>query len=327
MADASSAPPLLSARDVSVSFGPAAARLKPVDGVSLQLRAGETLGIVGESGSGKSTLALALLAMAPAAPHARIDGAIEFDGVDLLRLSPRELRAVRGRDVSMILQDPMTSLNPVLRVGTQVMESLRLGVRKLRSDAVVDVLRAVGIPSPAERARAFPHMLSGGMKQRVVGAIAMSSKPRLLIADEPTTSLDPTVQVMFLDWLKATQRDTGMALIMVTHDFGVVAKTCDRVAVMYAGEIVESGPVAEVLRSPLHWYTQALLASVPSLSKPTRRLASIAGAPPRLDDRPTGCRFAPRCANAQPPCRAARPSSVEHGERSVSCWFPVGVNT
>ena len=318
---------LLQARNVTVSFGPPQARLRAVDNVSLDVRAGETLGIVGESGSGKSTLGLALLGMAPDAEDSRIDGAITFDGRDLLRLSPRELSAVRGRDLSMILQDPMTSLNPVLRVGTQVAETFGADRHSSRrvGERVEDLLRAVGIASPSDRARAFPHMLSGGMKQRVVGAIALSSNPRLLIADEPTTSLDPTVQVAFLDWLKGVQRARGMALVIVTHDFGVVAKMCDRVAVMYAGEIVETAPVRDVFRRPAHWYTRALIDSVPTLAKPTQRLSAIAGAPPRIDARPGGCRFAPRCPKAQPACEKPPTPTALSVDRSVLCRFPIEV--
>lgn len=323
------APPLLDVRDLRVSFGPPDARLTPVDGVSFTLAAGETLGIVGESGSGKSTLGLALMGMAPAAPAARIEGSVRLEGRELVGLPERALREVRGRRIAMILQDPMASLNPVVRLGAQVAEAVAVheatAPRRLR-DRVLAAFEAVRIPSPRERMDAYPHQISGGMRQRVVGAAAIVGRPSILVADEPTTSLDVTIQAQYLDLLRELRRDFGMAIVFITHDFGVVAKMCDRVAVMYAGRIVECAPVRDLFRRPRHWYSAALLSCVPRLADPPERLDAIAGTPPRLGAPLPGCRFAPRCPAADAACAEAPPETVDADGATVRCWHPRGAS-
>src|SRR5215211_2741269 len=282
---------------------------KAVDGVSFQVHEGETLGIVGESGCGKSMTALSLLRLAPK-PAARTEsGEVLLDGVDLLRLSEDEMREYRGRKISMILQDPQTSLDPLFTVGNQLIETLKAhqkenASRKSLWERAVDALRQVRVADPERRMSAYPHEMSGGMKQRVVGATALLSRPRVLIADEPTTALDVTIQAQYLRLLKRVQEETGVSIIFITYDMGVVAKMCDRAVVMYAGRIVEHGTVRELFNSPTHPYTQALLASVPKIDQKVERLYSIEGQPPALFDLPEGCRFAPRCQYADDRCRA-----------------------
>src|SRR4029434_7460457 len=279
--------------------------VKAVDGVSFSLRQGEALGIVGESGCGKTMNALSLLRLVPR-PAARIvKGVIRLEGENLLDKSEREMRSIRGRRISMILQDPQTSLNPVFTIGNQLIEAIRIhhqdGHRSLVRRAV-DGLRQVRLAAPERRVQDYPHQMSGGMKQRVVGAISISCEPRVIIADEPTTSLDVTIQAQYLRLLREIQENTGLSLIFITHDFGIVAKMCDRVMVMYAGRVVESGPVREIFNKPSHPYTQALLSSVPKLEERPDRLSSIQGQPPALWDVPPGCRFASRCAYADDRC-------------------------
>ena len=299
--------------------------IKAVDGVSFTVDEGETLGLVGESGSGKSMTCLSILRLAPR-PAARIlGGRVLLDGEDLLEKSEREMQRIRGRRVAMILQDPMSSLNPVFSIGMQVREPVAsyhaLSGRALRERAA-ELLESVGIPSPAERLRAFPHQLSGGMRQRVVGAMAIAAPPRLLIADEPTTSLDLTIQAQYLRLLKELQARHRLAMIFVTHNLGIVAKMCDRVAVMYAGRIVETGPVATIFRAPRHPYTRALLASVPRLGDSTDWLRAIEGQPPDLAALPDGCAFAPRCPQAMDRCRTDEPPEFAVGTRHASrCWL------
>jgi oligopeptide/dipeptide ABC transporter ATP-binding protein len=297
-----------------------------VDDVSFHIDSGETLGLVGESGCGKSTTGLALIRLTPRSSWPHLHGEVLFEGCNVLKMSDGELRALRGRDISMVLQDPMTSLNPVFSVGEQVAESIRAHTDATAADVptrVIGALRRVRIPAPETRVNAFPHQLSGGMKQRVVGAVAIACQPKLLIADEPTTSLDVTIQAQYLDLLKDLQRESNMAMLFVTHDFGVVARMCDRVAVMYAGQVVETAPVRELFRSPAHWYTAALIGGVPKLGNKIDRLISIPGAPPRLDAMPSGCRFAPRCPNAQERCREQAPpvTSID-ATHELRCWFP-----
>jgi oligopeptide/dipeptide ABC transporter ATP-binding protein len=299
--------------------------VKAVDGVSFSLRQGEALGIVGESGCGKTMTALSLLRLTPR-PVARIvRGAIRLQGENLLDKSEREMRRIRGRRISMILQDPQTSLNPVFTVGNQLVEAIRIhhrdGRRSLARRAI-DSLRQVRVAAPERRVRDYPHQISGGMKQRVVGAIAISSEPRIIIADEPTTSLDVTIQAQYLKLLREIQEETNLALIFITHDFGIVAKMCDRVMVMYAGRAVEHGPVREIFNHPSHPYTQALLRSVPSMDEDVDRLASIAGQPPALWDLPAGCRFAARCPHVEDRCRRAYPPAFSVGpDHAADCWL------
>jgi len=299
--------------------------IKAVDGISFAVGEGETLGLVGESGSGKSMTCLSMLRLVPR-PAARIvGGRVRLDGDDLLQKSEREMQRLRGRRVAMILQDPMSSLNPVFSVGMQVREPLisyhGLAGRALK-DRAVQLLGSVGISSPATRLRAFPHQLSGGMRQRVVGAMAISGPPRLLIADEPTTSLDLTIQAQYLRLLKELQARHRLAMIFVTHNLGIVARMCDRVAVMYAGRIVEAGPVEAIFGAPRHPYTRALLESVPRLSESTDWLTAIEGQPPDLAALPSGCAFAPRCPRATDRCRTEEPPDFTPAPgRSSRCWL------
>lgn len=297
--------------------------VKAVDGISFTLGEGETIGLVGESGCGKTTTCLSIVGLLP--PAARIVGGnIEFNGEELTTKRPREMRRIRGRRIAMILQDPMASLNPLFSIFWQVAEpayhhqGIRGGALRQR---VQELLRAVRIASPAVRMREFPHQMSGGMRQRVVGAIAMAGEPRLIIADEPTTNLDVTIQAQYLDVLKDIQQRTGVALIFVTHNLGIVAKMCDKMAVMYAGKIVEQGAVRDLFRAAKHPYTQALLGSMPKLGS-KEPLYAIPGQPPNLAQLPDGCAFHPRCAHAMPQCTEREPA-----ERSVAadwtarCWL------
>jgi oligopeptide/dipeptide ABC transporter ATP-binding protein len=295
-----------------------------VDGVSFTLRQGETLGIVGESGCGKTMTALSLLRLVPQ-PMARIvRGKVLLAGEDLLTKSEREMRQLRGRNISMILQDPQTSLNPVFTVGNQLLEAIRIhhqgSPRTLRQRAI-EALKQVRVAAPERRIEDFPHQMSGGMRQRVVGAIAVSCEPQVIIADEPTTSLDVTIQAQYLRLLREIQEETGLSIIFITHDFGIVAKMCDRVMVMYAGRAVESGPVRDIFNHPSHPYTQALLDSVPTLEARTERLYSIEGQPPALWDLPVGCRFASRCPHVEARCEQAYPPMVTVGDdHTAACW-------
>ena len=297
---------------------------KAVDGITFTLRQGETLGIVGESGCGKTMTALSLLGLVPK-PAARIvSGEIILDGEDLTKKSDEEMRKIRGRKISMILQDPQTSLNPVFSIGNQVIEALGISEktnRKSMFNRAVESLRSVRVAAPESRMSDYPHQMSGGMKQRVIGAISMASSPKVIIADEPTTALDVTIQLQYLNLLKDIQRETGMAIIFITHDFGIVARMCDRVAVMYAGRIVESADVRSLFNKPTHPYTQALINSVPQMDR-TDRLFSIDGQPPALWDLPEGCRFADRCQHARPQCHQEYPGVLRVGEGHVaSCWM------
>ncbi len=315
---------LLEVKDIKTHFFTRRGVVKAVDGVSFSLRAGETLGIVGESGSGKSITALSLVRLVPQ-PAARIvGGQVLLEGEDLLRKSETEMRHIRGAKIAMVLQDPLTSLNPVLSIGSQVTEAITLhqGLRgRSLWERAVDILRKLKIPSPEQRMASFPHQMSGGMRQRVVGAIAISCQPRVLIADEPTTSLDVTVQAQYLRLLKEIQAESGLAILFITHDFGVVAKMCDRVAVMYAGRIVEMAGVRDLFTMPAHPYTEALMRSVPKLEEQVDRLYSIEGQPPAPDRLPPGCPFAPRCPYVMDRCRQEYPPQVTIGAgHTASCW-------
>ncbi|MAN77894.1 MAG: dipeptide/oligopeptide/nickel ABC transporter ATP-binding protein [Rhizobiales bacterium] len=318
--------PLLEMRDVSVRLGRQPDAPALIENVNLAIQAGETVGLVGESGSGKTTLGMALLRLLPPLLDKGLSGEILYQDRDIARLGKNELAAIRGGEISMILQDPMASLNPVFSVGNQLREALRLHATASGSleERAVAALESVKIPSAQARLANYPHQMSGGMRQRVVGAISLTRAPKLLIADEPTTSLDVTIQYQFLDLLKDLQRRLGMAMLFITHDFGVVARMCDRVAVMYAGEIVEQGPVRDIFARPAHWYTRALLDSVPTLDTALDRLPTIPGSPPTVGARPAGCRFHPRCANAQPQCRTAPPTVTLGAGHTARCWFPLG---
>jgi oligopeptide/dipeptide ABC transporter ATP-binding protein len=297
---------------------------KAVDGVSFSLDTGRSLGVVGESGSGKSMTALSILRLLPK-PSARIvGGSIRFDGEDLLKKSESEMRRVRGRSIAIILQDPMTSLNPVFSVQYQIGESVQLHQHlrgKAKLDKVIESLLRVGVPSPEVRMKDYPHQFSGGMRQRVVGAIAITCRPKLLIADEATTALDATIQAQYLDLLRSLQRELNLAFLFITHDFGIVAKMCDDVAVMYAGRIVEHADVREIFNRPAHPYTLALLEAVPKVDRRVDRLYAIPGSPATGYAEHVGCPFAPRCALAVPKCRTERPPliAVKPGHAS-ECW-------
>jgi len=315
---------ILEVRDLHTHFHLRRGVIKAVDGVSFSLRKGEVLGLVGESGCGKSLTALSIMRLLPRNGARTVQGEVKLHGQDLLTRTPAEMREIRGKRISMILQDPQTSLNPVFTIGNQLREALLRRLRAPKSaltSEAVDALRHVEIAAPESRINQYPHQMSGGMKQRVVGAIAISGHPEVLIADEPTTALDVTIQLQYLKLLKRLQAENDMAILFITHDFGVVARMCDRVAVMYAGRIVECGPVAQILSAPSHPYTQALIASVPKMTGPIGRLATIEGQPPSLMNLPQGCRFAARCPVAEDRCRAAYPASVTVGpDHTADCW-------
>ncbi len=316
--------PVLKVENLRTYFRTRWGEVKAVDGVSFELRKGETLGIVGESGSGKSVTVLSMMRLIPIPPGRIVEGTITLDGEDLLQLSESEMSKVRGSKIALIIQDPMTSLNPVFTIGNQVTEAIRIHQdipKRSVMEKALEVLRKVNIPAAESRIRDYPHQLSGGMRQRVVGAIGISCQPLVLIADEPTTSLDVTIQAQYLKLLRDLQQESGMSLIFITHDFGIVAKMCDRVAVMYAGKIVEVGSVRDIFNKPSHPYTEALLASVPKMEEDVDRLYAIEGQPPLLHDLPVGCSFADRCPYVMDRCREEYPPEfpVDEGHYSA-CW-------
>ncbi len=324
--------PLLRVRDLKTYFvtehGSGTARA--VDGVSFDVRPGETLGIVGESGCGKTVTSLSILRLIPEPPgHIRPGSFIEFEGRNILTLEPKELRAVRGNQIAMIFQEPMTSLNPVFTVGDQIAEAAIVHQHLSRAAArrrAIEMLQLVGIPDPEERVDHYPHQMSGGMRQRVMIAMALVCHPKLLIADEPTTALDVTIQAQILELLERLQAELGMAVMLITHDLGVVAGTADRVVVMYAGQVVEQASTVELFARPLHPYTEGLLASVPRLDAPQQgrargRLHSIPGQVPAATAWPDGCRFHPRCPYAWDRCRAEEPPLLESGAHTARCWL------
>jgi oligopeptide/dipeptide ABC transporter ATP-binding protein len=315
--------PLLEIKDLTLDFVSGGQSLRTLDGVSLTVEAGETLCLVGESGCGKSLTALSIARLVPSPPARYAGGEIRLNGRDVLRLDPAALREVRGGVVSYVFQEPGASLNPVYRVGRQVKESLELHrPRKATESEVIRLLSLVGIPAPESRMRDFPFQLSGGMQQRVMLAMALACEPQLLVADEPTTALDVTIQAQILELFRALQARLGMAILLITHNLGIVGEVGDRVAVMYAGEIVEVAPARELLRSPLHPYTRALLNSVPRLHDAAGRLAAIPGTVPRPGAMPPGCRFGPRCPYRRPECVRARPELRElGGGRFVRCPY------
>jgi oligopeptide/dipeptide ABC transporter ATP-binding protein len=319
--------PLLEVRDLKTYFFTRRGTLKAVDGVSFSLDPGETLAVVGESGSGKSVTALSLLRLVPEPAGRIVDGEVLLEGQNILKLKPREMRRIRGSRISMVLQDPMTSLNPAFSIGDQVGEAVRLHQRvgggELRR-RVAEALSRLKIPSAESRMFDYPHQMSGGMRQRVSGAIALSCQPRLLIADEPTTSLDVTIQAQYMELLREIQQRFQISIIFITHDFGIVAATAHKVAVMYAGKIVEMGTTEEIFDNPAHPYTEALLRCVPRSDRLEARLVDIPGQPPDLANLPTGCSFAPRCPKAMERCREAYPPEVEVSPGHVTkCWLAV----
>jgi len=317
---------LVEIEDLHVEFPSHAGVMRAVEGVSLVVEEGEVLGIVGESGSGKSVTMLALMGLVAAPGRVRAKR-LAFAGRDLLRASERERRAIVGKEIAMIFQEPTTSLNPCFTVGFQLTESLRLHLGmdgRAARDRAVELLEQVGIPAAGSRLKDFPHQMSGGMNQRVMIAMAISCNPRLLIADEPTTALDVTIQAQILDLLRALQRSRGMSLVLVTHNMGVVADMAKRVAVMYAGQVLEQRLADDLFREPQHPYTAALLAAMPERSTGRARLATIPGVVPGLYDRPAGCLFGPRCAYATKRCAADRPSLRDWREGRVRCHYPMG---
>ena len=320
--------PLLRVRDLRTYFvterGSGTARA--VDGVSFELYPGETLGIVGESGSGKTVTSLSVLRLIPEPPgHIRPGSYIEFEGRNLLTLSPPELRAIRGNRIAMVFQEPMTSLNPVFSVGDQIAEAaiIHQGLsRKAARARAIEMLTLVGMPDPAERVDHYPHQLSGGMRQRVMIAMALVCHPKVLIADEPTTALDVTIQAQILELLERLQRELGMAIMLITHDLGVVAGTADRVVVMYAGQVVETASTTELFARPRHPYTEGLLAAVPRVDTPREQLRAIPGSVPAATDWPGGCRFHPRCPYAWDKCRTSEPPLLDAGSgHQARCWL------
>jgi oligopeptide/dipeptide ABC transporter ATP-binding protein len=316
--------PLLDVQDLKTYFFTRSGVVKAVDGVSFTLHSGETLGIVGESGCGKSVTALSIMGLVPEPAGRIVGGRVLLAGEDLLTKSREQMQRLRGREICMILQDPMTSLNPAFSIGDQLLETLQLHRdaqrTRLRAKAV-DLLQKLKIPSPEARLHSYPHQLSGGMRQRVVAAIALAGSPRVLIADEATTALDATIQYQYLLLLKDLQRETGLSMIFITHDFGIVAKVCDRVVVMYAGRVVESATVRDLFNLPSHPYTEALMRSVPDVDKDVDFLPSIDGQPPALDNLPPGCPFAPRCSYVMDRCLENYPPSVAVSrEHQVACW-------
>jgi peptide/nickel transport system ATP-binding protein len=315
--------PLLSVSNLTTVFDTPGGSVAAVDDVGFEIRAGETLGLVGESGSGKSVTALSIMRLVQ--PPGRIAaGRIVFNGRDLLTLDEKTMRTVRGAEIALIFQEPMTALNPVFRVGNQIAETLLVHGRATRREAkakAIDLLRAVRIPNPESRVNDYPHQLSGGMRQRVLIAMALACEPSLVIADEPTTALDVTIQAEILDLLRTMKSALKLSLLLITHDLGVIAETADRVAVMYAGRIVETGPVRAIFRNPGHPYTRGLLASMPGGS-PGRRLRAIDGSVPLLGALPPGCAFNPRCPDRFDPCTAAPPPDFPVGsEQTAKCYL------
>ena len=316
--------PLLSVKELSTHFFTSEGVVKAVNEVSYNLERGQTLGLVGESGSGKSVSALSLLRLIPNPPGKIVDGEVMFDGEDLLDVDDSRMREIRGNDIAMVFQEPMTSLNPVLTIGRQLTEAIELHLELNRSEAnakAVELLNMVGIPAAEQRLFDYPHQFSGGMRQRVMIAMALSCDPKLLLADEPTTALDVTIQAQVLEVMARLSRELGTSVIVITHNLGVVARYADRVNVMYGGRIVESGDASEIYAHPKHAYTLGLLESVPRLDARTGRLIPIEGTPPDLTNLPPGCAFSPRCRFATDQCREERPDLVEFQPgHLVACW-------
>ncbi|MGV9194754.1 ABC transporter ATP-binding protein [Microbacterium sp. MC2] len=319
--------PLLSVRDLAVEFTAGSRRAQAVRGVDFDIAEGETVGVVGESGSGKSVTMNAVMRLL-LGRNAHISGSVKYRGVELMDLSEREMRAYRGKEIAMIFQDPATSFNPVQTIGWQITEAIRVHDKRISARAAtaraVELLDLVGVPSPRVRVGQYPHEFSGGMRQRAMIAMALANEPSLLIADEPTTALDVTVQAQILETLQDLQEKTGVAIVLITHDMGIVAETVDRVLVMYAGKIVEQSPVEPIFAEPLHPYTSGLLASLPRLDEQVAELYSIPGQPPSLDPPPPGCAFAPRCevSRGRAVCTdVIPPLALFEGGRRTACHF------
>jgi oligopeptide/dipeptide ABC transporter ATP-binding protein len=323
---------LINIKNLKTQFITEGSIVRAVDDVSFSLQEKETVAIVGESGSGKSVTSLSVMRLIPHPPGEIVGGQVTFHGEDLLALPEKKMREIRGNKISMIFQEPMTSLNPVHRIGDQIAEVIILHQGLNKKDAwqrAVELLETIGIPSPDKRAHDFPHQLSGGMRQRVMIAMALSCRPDLLIADEPTTALDVTIQAQILDLMRKMREDFGMAIMLITHDLAVVAEMADRVLVMYAGQIMEEAPVEDLFADPLHPYTIGLLKSIPKLEGDRSRLYVIDGSVPDLSELPSGCSFHPRCPNAGSRCRKERPRLLDRGNgRRVCCWLHAkeGVN-
>ena len=316
---------LLDVKELSVHFGDKNTPFKAVDRISYQVAQGEVLGIVGESGSGKSVSSLAIMGLIDHPGRVSAEY-LQFENTNLLTLESKAKRQLIGADVAMIFQDPMTSLNPAYTVGFQIMEALKThegGTKKARKDRTLELLRLVGIPDPESRIDVYPHQLSGGMSQRVMIAMAIACRPKLLIADEPTTALDVTIQAQIMELLLELQKKECMSLILITHDLALVAKAADRIIVMYAGQIVEEGTAKDIFREPKHPYTQALLRSLPEFAEGKSRLASLQGVVPGKYDRPTGCLLNPRCPYATEYCRQVEPQLHHIGSRKVKCHTPL----
>jgi peptide/nickel transport system ATP-binding protein len=315
--------PLLEVQDLTVEFPTRRGTLRALDRVSFTIDSGEILGVVGESGAGKSLTGAAIVGLLER-PGRIADGAIKLDGKRIENLAPEPLRRIRGRRIGMIFQDPLTTLNPLYTIGRQLTETMQTHARLSDAEArrkAIGWLDRVGIPAAAHRIDAYPHEFSGGQRQRVVIALALCAEPALIVADEPTTALDVSIQAQIITLLKDLTRDHGTAVMLITHDMGVIAETADRVAVMYAGRIAEIGPVGAVIRRPAHPYTDGLMASIPSLEHRVSRLRQIDGAMPRLDAIPTGCRFHPRCPSVFDRCREAQPELLPAGATQAACWL------
>ena len=313
--------PVLSVRNLQVEFKTRHATLRAIDDISFDIAKGEVLGVVGESGAGKSVTGSAVIGLID--PPGRIAGGkIRLSGLRIDNLPPEDMRKIRGKRIGMIFQDPLTSLNPLYRIGDQIVETIRTHISLSEQAArkrAIDLLAEVGIPAPEKRIDGYPHEFSGGMRQRVVIALALCAEPELIIADEPTTALDVSVQAQIITLIKRLGRDHGTAVMLVTHDMSVIAETCDRVAVMYSGRIAEIGPVQDVIRNPLHPYAKGLMGAIPSLAGEDHRLVQIPGSMPRLSAIPPGCAFNPRCAFAFERCRIERPEPIRHGAQAVAC--------
>jgi oligopeptide transport system ATP-binding protein len=320
---------LIELRNLHTQFFTDDGLVRAVDGVSYALEKGETLGVVGESGCGKSVTALSILRLIPDPPGKIVEGEVLFEGVNLLNFSPAEMRRIRGNDISMIFQEPMTSLNPVFTIGNQIAEAVRLHQGLSKKDAIdkaIEMLTLVGIPVPERRVHEYPHQLSGGMRQRAMIAMALSCNPKVLIADEPTTALDVTIEAQILDLMRTLQHELGTAIIMITHDLGVVAEMARKVVVMYAGKVVEQAPVEQIFAEPNHPYTQGLLRSLPRVSEDgtdtKNRLQEIPGIVPSLMNLPPGCKFATRCPKAMAICDEQEPTLEQVGTNHYSsCWL------